>query len=82
METGHCGHRKGPEYHPAKPEVYGRFRHGGERFRVLERDGDSLVEFLDQPRAEPFLALLVVDDRILVLPAPRRRIGGRSLAAD
>src|ERR1700682_6181223 len=64
--------RKGPEHHPAKPEVYGRFRHGGERFRVLERDGDSLVKFLDQPRAEPFLALLVVDDRILVF---RQRLG-------
>src|SRR3989442_13905876 len=37
-----------------------------------QRDGNSLIEFLDQPRAEPLLAFLVVDDRILVL---RQRLG-------
>src|SRR5216683_4605620 len=64
--------RKASEYHPAKPEGCGRLVHYGERFWVLQREGDSFVEFLDQPRAEPLLTLLVVDYRILVF---RQRLG-------
>jgi hypothetical protein len=64
--------RKAPEHHPAEPVDRGRLLDSGERACVLQREGDSLVEFLDQPRAEPLLALLVVDDRILVF---RQRLG-------
>lgn len=57
--------RKGPENHPAEFVNGGHPLHNGKRAWERERDGDSLVEFLDQPRAEALLALLVIDDRIL-----------------
>src|SRR5438874_12292110 len=67
--------RKGPEHHRTEFVGRGRPFHTGERAWERQRDGDSLVEFLDQPRAKSLLALLVVHDRILVF---RQRLSEES----
>jgi hypothetical protein len=44
---------KGPEHHPAKPEGRGRLLHHGEGFWILQREGDTFVEFLISREPSP-----------------------------